>query len=107
MRVAGIERHGGPVTMIEVAEARALRAGEVLIAVGAAGVGNWDDIVRGGGWDIGRNPPMALGVEAAGVIVAGRRWHARPPGGAGLSCSNSERGSWARVPSLDHVEHAI
>jgi NADPH:quinone reductase-like Zn-dependent oxidoreductase len=44
--------------------------GEVLIEVKAAGVGNWDDIVRTGDWDVGRVPPMALGVEAAGVIAA-------------------------------------
>jgi NADPH:quinone reductase-like Zn-dependent oxidoreductase len=38
--------------------------------VRAAGVANWDDIVRQGGWDVGLSPPMALGVEAAGVVTA-------------------------------------
>jgi hypothetical protein len=33
----------------------------VLIEVHASGVGNWDNIVRSGGWDIGIRPPMALG----------------------------------------------
>jgi NADPH:quinone reductase-like Zn-dependent oxidoreductase len=42
----------------------------VIIAVRAAGVGNWDEIVRVGGWDVGRRPPLVLGVEAAGVVVA-------------------------------------
>jgi NADPH:quinone reductase-like Zn-dependent oxidoreductase len=42
----------------------------VLIEVRAAGVGNWDEIVRTGGWDVGPRPPMALGVEAAGVVTA-------------------------------------
>jgi NADPH:quinone reductase-like Zn-dependent oxidoreductase len=70
MRVAGIEQFGGAVQTLEVAEARALREGEVLIEVKAAGVGNWDDIVRLGDWDVGRAPPMALGVEAAGIIAA-------------------------------------
>jgi NADPH:quinone reductase-like Zn-dependent oxidoreductase len=55
--------------MLEVPDPGALRHGEVLIAVQAAGVGNWDDVVRTGGWDVGRAPPMALGVEAAGVIA--------------------------------------
>jgi hypothetical protein len=41
-----------------------------LIRVMAAGVGNWDEFARLGDWDIGRTPPMALGVEAAGVITA-------------------------------------
>ncbi|TMG16412.1 MAG: NADP-dependent oxidoreductase, partial [Chloroflexi bacterium] len=36
--------------------------------VHAAGVANWDDLVRTGGWDVGITPPMALGVEAAGTI---------------------------------------
>ena len=42
----------------------------MLIQVRAAGVGNWDEIARTGGWDVGRRPPMALGVEAAGVVTA-------------------------------------
>jgi NADPH:quinone reductase-like Zn-dependent oxidoreductase len=43
---------------------------QLLITVHAAGVGNWEDIVRTGGWDVGGVPPMALGVEAAGVVHA-------------------------------------
>jgi NADPH:quinone reductase-like Zn-dependent oxidoreductase len=70
MEVAGIERYGGPVERIAVADPRPLRAGEVLIRVLAAGVGNWDHVVREGAWDVGRSPPMALGVEAAGIVAA-------------------------------------
>jgi NADPH:quinone reductase-like Zn-dependent oxidoreductase len=70
MRVAAIEQFGDAVQTLQVAEPRALREGEVLIEVKAAGVGNWDDIVRAGDWDVGRTPPMALGVEAAGIIAA-------------------------------------
>ena len=44
--------------------------GELVIEVRAAGVGHWDEITRGGGWDLGLRPPMALGVEAAGVVRA-------------------------------------
>lgn len=36
----------------------------------AAGVGNWDDLMRAGSWESGLAPPFALGVEAAGVVVA-------------------------------------
>jgi NADPH:quinone reductase-like Zn-dependent oxidoreductase len=53
-----------------VDDPRPLVAGEVLIDIRAAGVGNWDNIIRYGGWDVGRTPPLALGVEAAGVIKA-------------------------------------
>jgi NADPH:quinone reductase-like Zn-dependent oxidoreductase len=43
---------------------------EVLVEVVTAGVGNWDEFVRTGGWDVGGVPPMALGVEAAGRVLA-------------------------------------
>jgi len=56
--------------MIDMPAPRPLADDEVLIRVMAAGVGNWDEIVRTGGWDVGRSPPMALGVEAAGIVVA-------------------------------------
>ena len=70
MLVAGVRTFGGNVETIEVDEPRPLAADEVLIDVRSAGVGNWDDIIRTGGWDVGTSPPLALGVEAAGVIKA-------------------------------------
>jgi NADPH:quinone reductase-like Zn-dependent oxidoreductase len=70
MRAAGIDQIGGVVHPIELPGPRLLASDEVLIAVRAAGVGNWDEFVRAGGWDVGVEPPMALGVEASGVIVA-------------------------------------
>jgi hypothetical protein len=70
VRVAGIEEFGGGVTVLEVPDPRAPRTGEVLIEVKAAGVGNWDEFARTGRWDLGRAPPMALGVAAAGVVAA-------------------------------------
>src|SRR3954470_11937555 len=70
MLVAGIRQTGGDVGMIEVPGPRPLAADEVLIQLRAAGVGNWDEFVRTGGWGVGRRPPMALGVEAAGVVAA-------------------------------------
>jgi len=70
MRVAGIRRTGGAVELIDVPEPRSLAADEVLIEVRSTGVGNWDEIVRTGGWDVGRSPPMALGVEGAGTVAA-------------------------------------
>lgn len=70
MRAAGIQHRNGPVELLDLPEPRALSADEVLIEVAAAGVGNWDEIVRTGGWDTGSTPPMALGVEAAGTVRA-------------------------------------
>jgi NADPH:quinone reductase-like Zn-dependent oxidoreductase len=70
MQVAGIRRVGAQVEMIEVGEPRPLAGDEVLLEVRAAGVANWDEFVRTGGWDVGARPPMALGVEAAGTVLA-------------------------------------
>jgi NADPH:quinone reductase-like Zn-dependent oxidoreductase len=69
LRAAGIERFGGEVVRLELPDPPPLKAGEVLLEVKAAGVANWDDVVRTGGWDVGRAPPLALGVEAAGQVV--------------------------------------
>jgi NADPH:quinone reductase-like Zn-dependent oxidoreductase len=70
MRGAGIDAAGGAVTGLELAAPRPLRADEVLLDVRAAGVANWDDLMRTGGWDPGLTPPFALGVEAAGRVAA-------------------------------------
>ncbi|MCW2894001.1 MAG: NADP-dependent oxidoreductase [Actinomycetia bacterium] len=70
MQAAGIDRAGAPVEVIQTGEQRPLAGDEVLLEVRAAGVGNWDEFVRVGGWDVGAVPPMALGVEAAGTVAA-------------------------------------
>src|SRR4051794_14882898 len=98
MLVAGIRRTGGDVGMIDVPAPRPLAGDEVLIQVRAAGVGNWDEFVRTAGWDVGRRPPMALGVEAAGVVTAGgggvTHWGA---GGGGVDPPPPlrDQGAWA------------
>ncbi|WP_396910953.1 NADP-dependent oxidoreductase [Mycolicibacterium sp.] len=70
MLVAGVRTPGARVELLEVDDPRPLAADEVLVDVRSAGVGNWDNIVRAGEWDVGTRPPMALGVEAAGLIKA-------------------------------------
>jgi NADPH:quinone reductase-like Zn-dependent oxidoreductase len=98
MRVAGIRHIGGEVELLEVPEPRPLAADEVLLQVMAAGVGNWDEIVRTGGWDVGRRPPMALGVEAAGRVVAvGTTVTDWAPGDAVMThpLPLREQGTWA------------
>jgi hypothetical protein len=69
MRAAGIRRYSDPVELLELPRPGELRADEVLLEVRFCGVGNWDEITRSGGWDLGRHPPMALGVEAAGIVA--------------------------------------
>ena len=70
MKAAGIRAFGAEIELLELPGPRALRPDEVLIDVRACGIGNWDEIARTGGWDLGARPPMALGVEAAGLVVA-------------------------------------
>ncbi|MFL5754883.1 MAG: alcohol dehydrogenase catalytic domain-containing protein, partial [Chloroflexota bacterium] len=70
MRAAGIRAFGGPVERLDLPPPPDPTADDVLVEVRAAGIGNWDDLVRTGSWDVGTAPPMALGVEAAGVVRA-------------------------------------
>jgi NADPH:quinone reductase-like Zn-dependent oxidoreductase len=70
VQVAGIREVGARVELIDVSEPRSLAPDEVLVEVMTAGVGNWDEFVRTGGWDVGGVPPMALGVAAAGRVLA-------------------------------------
>jgi NADPH:quinone reductase-like Zn-dependent oxidoreductase len=98
MRGAGILSIGGPVSEIELPDPRPLADDEVLVAVRAAGVANWDEIVRRGQWDVGVSPPMALGVEAAGVVTAaGAAVHDWAPGDEVLTHPLPLRagGTWA------------
>src|SRR2546430_16500317 len=77
LRAAGIGAFGDDVALLELPEPPPLETGQVLIAVKAAGVGNWEEFVRTGGWDVGRVPPRAPRVQAPGEGGRGG------PGGAG------------------------
>jgi len=70
VRAAGVRRFGDPIEILDLPGPGPLRPDEVLIDVRAAGVGNWDEFARTGSWDLGASPPMALGVEAAGLVTA-------------------------------------
>jgi len=99
MQAAGIESFGGPVVPLEFAEPDELGADEVLVEVRAAGVANWDEFARLGQWDLGVRPPMALGVEAAGVVsrVGPGVKDFRP--GDRVSCHSAplrRQGAWAQ-----------
>src|SRR4029453_3430036 len=64
MQAAGVDAFGGQVHTLELEAPGPPAPDEVLISVHAAGVANWDEFVRTGDWDVGREPPLALGVEA-------------------------------------------
>jgi NADPH:quinone reductase-like Zn-dependent oxidoreductase len=101
MQVAGIRRLGAQVEMIEVDEPRPLAGDEVLLEVRAAGVASWDEFVRTGGWDVGARPPMALGVEAAGtVLAAGQTVGGWAPGDAVMTHPVPLRGQGTWAPRL-------
>jgi NADPH:quinone reductase-like Zn-dependent oxidoreductase len=70
MKAAGIDHYGDNVRPMTISEPRRLEPDELLLQVCTAGVGNWDNIARTGGWNLGIAPPMALGVEAAGTVLA-------------------------------------
>lgn len=115
MRAAGIHRYRGPVELLELPVPGELRREEVLVEVRCGGGGNWDEIARADGWDLGRHPPMALGVEAARVAAG--------TGGAVASVAAGDRvmthslplraeGAWAEwlvayAPSLPRVLSSV
>src|SRR4051794_36861506 len=86
LRAAGIEAFGDDVARLELPDPPPLETGQVLIKVKAAGVGNWEEFVRTGGWDVGRVPPLALGVEAAGEVAGvGPEGEGPAAGAAGMT----------------------
>jgi NADPH:quinone reductase-like Zn-dependent oxidoreductase len=105
MRAAGVARIGAAVELLELPEPASPQAGQVLIEARACGVGNWDEIVRTGGWDTGARPPMALGVEAAGLVAAvgAGVGHLRP--GDAVTTHAIPAGTWAErfIAAADQV----
>ena len=108
MRAAGIRRFGDAVELLEVLGPRALRPDEVLLDVRASGVGNWDEFARTGGWDLGTRPPMALGVEAAGLVTAAGDQADGIQAGDRVTVHSlplREQGAWAErfIAAAEHV----
>jgi NADPH:quinone reductase-like Zn-dependent oxidoreductase len=98
MRAAGIEAFGDKVQTLELEAPGPPAPDELVIAVQAAGVGNWEEFVRVGEWDVGRRPPLALGVEAAGVVTdVGREVTSFVPGDEVLThpVPLRHQGAWA------------
>ncbi|OIJ92640.1 hypothetical protein BIV23_38495 [Streptomyces monashensis] len=70
MKACGVSGAGKGVALLELPEPSSPGPGQVLVAVEAAGVGPWDELLNGAGWDVGLRPPAALGVEGAGRVLA-------------------------------------
>jgi NADPH:quinone reductase-like Zn-dependent oxidoreductase len=104
MRAAGVREFGGRVELLDLPDSRDPGPDEVVIEVAAAGVGNWDDIVRTGAWNVGLTPPMALGVEVAGKVIAvGSRVTGLRQGDEvlGHPLQLREQGCWAEYVVVD------
>jgi NADPH:quinone reductase-like Zn-dependent oxidoreductase len=67
MQAAGIDAFGGEVRTFELPAPGSPAPDELVISVRVAGVANWDEFVRVGQWDVGREPPLALGVTSFAV----------------------------------------
>jgi NADPH:quinone reductase-like Zn-dependent oxidoreductase len=72
MRAVAVEKPGGPgVLKVREMPVPRLAAGDVLIAVDAAGVASWDAAMRDGWWPDGKAPyPVILGTDGSGRIAA-------------------------------------
>ncbi len=70
MKACGVPGVDGDVVLLELPDPPSPGPGQILVAVEAAGVGAWDGLLNGAGWDVGLRPPAALGVEGAGRVLA-------------------------------------
>ena len=72
MRAAAIDRFGGPeVLTLHTLPTPEIDASEVLIALDAAGVGDWDADMRAGWWPDGEPRfPLVLGTDGSGTVAA-------------------------------------
>ena len=69
MKAVRIHRFGGPEVIVieDVPEPKA-NADEVVVKVGAAGVGPWDALIRRGDSALPQTLPLTLGSDFSGVI---------------------------------------
>jgi NADPH:quinone reductase-like Zn-dependent oxidoreductase len=70
VKACGVSGADGDVVLLELPVPPSPGPGQVLLGVEAAGVGPWDRLLNGAGWDVGLRPPAALGVEGAGRVLA-------------------------------------
>jgi len=65
-----VSRADSDVVLLELPDPPFPGPGQILVGVEAAGVGPWDRLLNGAGWDVGLRPPAALGVEGSGRVLA-------------------------------------
>ena len=69
MRAATINRYGGPevITIMDVPRPQP-GEGQALVRVHAAGIGNWDALIREGKSVVAQSLPLTLGSDLSGVV---------------------------------------
>ncbi len=96
MKAIRAHRHGGPeVLQLDELPARAPAAGQVLIAVEAAGVNYIDTYHRSGLYKV--PPPVPIGLEGAGTVEAT---------GPGVGLSSGMRVAWTGIPG-SYATHVV
>ena len=71
IRAVRVHRFGPPVVIaLEDIDMPAPGIGEVLVRVGAAGVGPWDAWIRAGKSALPQPLPLTLGSDLAGIVTA-------------------------------------
>lgn len=56
MKACGVSRAEKEVALLELPEPSSPEPGQILVAVEAAGVGPWDELVIDASWDVGLRP---------------------------------------------------
>ena len=64
-----VEAYGEPIQLMKIPVPET-EPHDVLIRMHGAEVGDWDDLVRKGGWPMGRPFPLVLGLAGAGTVAA-------------------------------------
>ncbi|NEN07840.1 alcohol dehydrogenase catalytic domain-containing protein [Diaminobutyricibacter tongyongensis] len=70
MIALGVRTTNGDIEVLDLPTPRKPTSGELLLQMTAAGIGPWDVLLHTGGWDVGLEPPAALGVEGVGRVIA-------------------------------------
>jgi NADPH:quinone reductase-like Zn-dependent oxidoreductase len=70
MRGWAIKGYGEPMQLMDVPVPREPGSRDVVIKMRGAEVGDWDELVRKGEWDMEREFPLVLGLAGAGTAVS-------------------------------------
>lgn len=93
MKACGVSSTAKDVTLLELTEPPSPGPGQILVAVEAAGVGPWDELVIDAGWDVRLRPR--------------RRWEWKARAGWWPSARVSPDSPWASRPASSSRSSAV